>query len=247
MLCGGRWIGSAPIDMSKPVAIVAAMRSELGPLLQGTKKRKVEGVELYELPSALVAIGGIGRSAGTRAAELVVREANPGLLISAGLAGALTPSLQPGDVVRAREVVDEATGERYETIGGDAVLVSALRVAGSRGKQRLAVNYSASAVDMEGAAVARIAKQHGIAFAALKAISDELEFPMPPMNGFVTPQGQLRVVAFAGYVAVRPKWWLPTLRLALNSRRASENLSAALEHLIQQHATISLTAEEHRL
>jgi adenosylhomocysteine nucleosidase len=245
--CNGRWIGSAPTDMSKPVAIVAAMRSELAPLLRGAKQRKLEGVELYDLPSALVAIGGIGRSAGTRAAELVVREATPGLLVSAGLAGALTASLRSGDVVRAREVIDEATGERYQTMGGEAVLVTALRVAGISDKQRLAASYSASVVDMEGATVARIARQRGIRFAALKAISDELEFPMPPVNGFVTPQGQFRAVAFAGYVAVRPKWWLPTVRLALNSRRASANLSAALEHLIQQHATISLNNQEYRL
>jgi adenosylhomocysteine nucleosidase len=232
--------------MSKPVAIVAAMRRELGPLLRGAAKREVNGVELYELPSALVAIGGIGRTAGARAADLVVREASPALLISAGLAGALTPSLKPGDMVRAREIIDEATGERYETIGGDAVLVSALRVAGIKGKQRLAASYSASAVDMEGAAVARVAKLHGIPFMAVKAISDELGFPMPPVSGFVTPQGQLRSAAFAAYVAVRPKWWVPTLRLALNSRRASQNLSAALQHLIEEYATNTLSTEEHR-
>lgn len=239
--CGGRWSGSAPTAMSKPVAIVAAMRSEVGPLVQGAKKRKIENVDLYELPSALVAIGGIGRDAASGAAELVVREAKPALLISAGFAGALTSSPRPGDVVRVREVVDEATGERYQTIGGDAVLVSALRVAGSKSKQRLATTYSASAVDMEAAAAARIAKQHGILFAAVKAISDELDFPMPPVSGFVTPQGQLRSAGFAAYVAVRPKWWVPTVRLAINSRRASENLSRALKHLIEQHVTTSLT------
>ncbi len=222
------------------------MRRELGPLLRGAAKREVNGVELYELPSALVAIGGIGRTAGARAADLVVREASPALLISAGLAGALTPSLKPGDMVRAREIIDEATGERYETIGGDAVLVSALRVAGIKGKQRLAASYSASAVDMEGAAVARVAKLHGIPFMAVKAISDELGFPMPPVSGFVTPQEQLRSAAFAAYVAVRPKWWVPTLRLALNSRRASQNLSAALQHLIEEYATNTLSTEEHR-
>jgi adenosylhomocysteine nucleosidase len=225
--------------MSKPVAIVAAMRSELGPLLRGAAKRECDGVELYDLPSALVAIAGIGHSAGTRAAESVVREAKPGILISAGLAGALSSSLKAGDIVRPREVVDEASGERYETIGGDALLVTALRVTGSKGKQRLAVSYSASAVDMEGAAVARIAKRHGIPFAAVKAISDELGFPMPPVNGFLTPEGQLRAGAFAAHVAVRPWWWLPTLRLALNSRRASRNLAAALQHLIEQHANVS--------
>ena len=231
--------------MSKPVAIVAAMSRELGPLLHGSSKRKLDGVELYDLPSALVAVGGMGRDASTRAAEAVVREASPVIMVSAGLAGALTPSLRPGDMVRAREVIDEATGERYETIGGDAVLVTALRVAGVRGKQRLAASYSASAVDMEGALVARIARQHRIPFMAVKAISDELVFPMPPVSGFVTPQGQLRTLAFTGYIAVRPKWWLPTIRLALNSRRASQNLSAALRHLIEEYAHTGL--KEHPL
>jgi adenosylhomocysteine nucleosidase len=225
--------------MSKPVAIVAAMRSELGPLLRGVAKRTQDGVELYELPSALVAIGGIGRSSGSRAAECVVRETKPGILISAGFAGALSPSLKAGDVVRAREVIDEATGDRYEAIGGDAVLVTASRVVESPGKRRFAARYSASAVDMEGAAAARVASQHGISFAAIKAISDELEFSMPPVNGFVGPEGDLRVGAFAAHVAVRPKWWLPTIRLALNSRRASRNLAVALEHLIRQYVTAS--------
>jgi len=213
------------------------MRSEVAPLLRGVTRRSIEGIELYELPTALVAIGGMGRNASTRAAELAVHEGKPGLLVSAGLAGALTPWLKPGDVVRAREVVDEATGERYPTAGGDAVLVTALRVAGFKGKQRLAASYSASAVDMEAALVARIAKRHGIRFEAIKAISDELRFDMPPVSGFVTAQGQMRAVAFAGYVAVRPKWWVPTVHLARNSRLASKNLSAALEHLIEQHAT----------
>lgn len=236
MRCGERWIGSAPTDMSKPVAIVAAMRSELGPLLRAAKKRHVAGVDLYDLPSALVAIGGIGRNAAARAGEMAVREAEPAILVSAGFAGALTPSLKAGHVVLAREVIDEATGQRYITIGGEAVLVTALRVAGMLGKRRLATSYSASAVDMEGAVVAQTAKQDGISFAAIKAISDELDFPMPPVSGFVTPLGQFRSAAFAGYVAVRPKWWVPTVRLAVNSRRASENLSAALEHLIEEHA-----------
>jgi adenosylhomocysteine nucleosidase len=202
----------------------------------------VDGVELCELPSALVAIGGIGRNAAARAAEVAVREAKPGLVVSAGLAGALTPSLRPGDLVHAREVVDEATGERYQAIGGEAVLVTAARVVGVSGKKGLAASYSASAVDMEAAEVARIAKQHGIPFEAVKAISDELEFPMPPVSGFVTAQGQFRTWVFAAYVAVRPKWWVPTVRLAVNSRRASQNLSAALEHLIREHVTaISLS------
>jgi adenosylhomocysteine nucleosidase len=222
--------------MSKPVAIVAAMRHELEPLQRHAKLRELDGVYLYELPSALLAVGGIGRKRAQRAAELAVREANPKLLVSAGIAGALTPDLKPGDVVHVRNVVDEATGEYYSTIGGNAVLVTASQVAGIQGKRRLASLFAASAVDMEGAAVANVAKQHGIPFAALKAISDELEFAMPPLGKFVDGRGQLHVLAFAGFVALRPKWWVPAARLAANSQLAIRNLAEALDHLIQGHA-----------
>ncbi len=228
--------------MYKPVAIVAAMRHELRPLERHAKLRELDGVHLYELPSALLAVGGIGRSNAQRAAELAVREAKPELLVSAGIAGALTPHLKAGDIVHISEVVDEATGEHYATTGGDAVLVTSSRVAGIQGKRRLATLYAASAVDMEGAAVARIAKERGIPFAALKAISDELEFPMPPLGRFVDGRGQFHELAFAAFVALRPMWWLPAVHLATNSQRAIRNLAEALKHLIQQH-TQAATSE----
>jgi adenosylhomocysteine nucleosidase len=211
------------------------MQSELASFLHGAPSRTVDAVEVYELPSALVAIGGIGRKAGERAAEVAVREASPKLLVSAGLAGALTPTLKAGEVISVREVIDQATGEQFHTMDGDAVLVTATRVTGIKGKRRIASEFAASAVDMEGAAVALVAKKHGIQFAALKAISDELEFPMPPVNSFVDPQGRFRTAAFAGHVALRPRWWGPVIRLARNSSLASKNLAEALEHLISQY------------
>jgi adenosylhomocysteine nucleosidase len=240
----GRSSGFAATAMSKPVAIVAAMRTELAPLLRGATSHTVDSVELYELSSALVAIGGIGRRAGERAAEVAVREGSPKLLVSAGLAGALSPTLRAGTVLCVREVIDQATGELYRAVDGDAVLVTAMRVTGIKGKKRIASECAASAVDMEGAAVAMVAKQHGIGFAAVKAISDELEFPMPPVNSFVDKQGRFRTAAFAGHVALRPKWWLPVMRLGLNSRKASKNLAKALEHLISQHVECDVSPAE---
>lgn len=224
--------------MSKPVAIVAAMRSEVADLLRGASRRTENGVELYELPSALVAIGGIGRNAAERAAEAAIREAHPTVLVSAGLAGALSPVLKAGEIVRMREVIDQVTGEHFRLSEGDGVLLSAMRITGRKGKKRLAAEFAASAVDMEAAAVASVAKQRGVRFAALKAISDELEFPMPHINSFVDPTGQLLTGRFVAHVAVRPKWWVPVVRLGLNSRKASQNLAKALEHLILQYTQV---------
>jgi adenosylhomocysteine nucleosidase len=222
--------------MHKPVAIIAAMPAEVAPLVRHSLRRSVAGVMLYELPSALIALGGMGRKPAQRAAEVALQEANPSLLVSAGFAGALAPGLQPGEVLTFREVADEATGEHYATTSGEAVLVSSPRVAGVNHKRSLAQSFAASAVDMEAAAVAEVARRHGIPFAAVKAISDDLEFPMPPVSGFIDRNGRLRAPAFLAHVAVRPKWWIPLLRLARNSGLASRNLGKFLQHLIQQHA-----------
>src|SRR5271157_6499872 len=95
----------------KPVAVVAAMRVELAPLLGNMHARQVNGVALFELAQALVAIGGIGEKCARRAAETAIEYAQPRLLLSAGIAGAISPSLKVGDVGRISEVVDVATGE----------------------------------------------------------------------------------------------------------------------------------------
>src|SRR5271166_1910162 len=117
--CGGRWSGFERTAMpDKPIGVVAALRTELAPLLRGRRAQRVEGVELFEVDSAVVALGGIGRMAGRRAAEALLHYARTELLVSAGLAGAASPQLKVGDVGWAREVVDAETGVRYSTQGG---------------------------------------------------------------------------------------------------------------------------------
>ena len=200
--------------MPKPIAIVAAMRSELAPLLRGMSPRVVNGVDLWELPWALVAIGGIGASAASRAAEFAIAEARPELLVSAGFAGALRTELKAGEVVQVGEVVDAANGMRFLADHGNLVLVSSSGVVGTADKNRLAAEFGADIVDMEAAAVAQVAIKRGLSFAAIKAISDELEFTMPPVNQFVDAAGKFDTREFAAHIALRPRWWIPVLQLA---------------------------------
>ena len=72
------------------------MPVELAPLLKGVKARRVDGVDLFELPQAMVAVGGIGEKYARHAAEVVIEHAQPTLLISAGIAGAISPELESG-------------------------------------------------------------------------------------------------------------------------------------------------------
>jgi hypothetical protein len=217
----------------KPIAVVAAMQVELLPLIGKVKAGQVDGVLLYELPGAMIAIGGIGEKQARRAAELVIERAEPKLLVSAGIAGAISPRLKVGDVGRIREVVDVATGERYSTRGGDWVLATSQDVSDAAEKQDLLTQYGADVVDMEGAAEAQVARERGLEFVAVKAISDEAAFVMPPLNRFIGGNGKFDTRQFLFYIALHPKWWSTLGKIRKNSKIASTNLCRELEHLIE--------------
>lgn len=216
----------------KGIAVIAAMRRELEPLLAGARGQSVQGVEFFELEHAVIVLGGIGRKAACRAAEAAVETYEPTMLISAGIAGALTATLKVGDVVHGSEVVDAESGVRFKLTGGQSVIVTVSTVSGPEEKRLLAERYKGDVVDMESAVVAEVARKRRTECKAIKAISDELEFEMPPVAGFVDANGQFETARFGAYIAMRPKWWSTVRDLNANSRIASMNLSHALEHLI---------------
>lgn len=216
----------------KAIAIVAAMPIELAPLLAKVRSQLVDEVEMFELSEAVVAIGGIGGNRARHAAEVVIEYAQPGLLLSAGLAGAISPHLKVGDVGWIREVIDVGSGERYLTSGGEWVLATSQEVSDATEKRSLLAKYGADVVDMEAAAAAQVAKEHGIDFAAVKSISDDAAFAMPPMNRFIDQNGKFVTRRFLGYLALHPKWWATLGKMRRNSKIASTNLCRAVQHLI---------------
>ena len=223
--------------MSLKVGIVSAMEREISWLLKNWKRgtirdgSKVFGV--WRSGSATYIASGIGREPGLLATRALVAGERPDILISAGFAGALTRNLSVGETIAPGTVIDGHTDERFPTQGGTGVLVSAAAIVDQCAKKQLEAQYAADAVDMEGAAVARVAQENGIPFCAVKSISDELGFAMPPFNAYVTPDGKLALERFAVHVAVRPAYWPSLVQLARNARKASLELSAALEHLLR--------------
>jgi len=229
----------------RKIGFIAAIREEITPLVRGWPSRDVvtDGYRflLFETRNAETAMAlvcsGIGAEHGRRAAEALIQEVHPTKIISVGYAGALTPTLKVADIVEARFVVNTADGSRTDTSSGQGTLVSSPVVAGRKEKQRLAETYGAIAVDMEGASAAVAAQAHGIDFAAIKAISDPLDFAMPPVQEFVSTRGQFRFVAFALHVMVRPWLWWRTIALARNSAKASRALCTAIaEYLRRENA-----------
>ncbi len=210
------------------VVIVAALEREVWPLIKNwhVANRTYDGrdFKFFEHEAKVLIFGGIGAEAGRRATEAAIQLYQPKLLISVGFAGALDPKLKVGNILIPAFVIDANHGSRFETGMGSGAVVSSPSIAGAGQKAKLAKAYAADAVDMEGAAVGRGAQTHGIPFMAVKSISDEFDFELPPMQKFVDSSGQFGNVAFAIFTAVRPWLWVKTFTLYRNCVRASESL-----------------------
>lgn len=180
--------------------------------------------KFFKRDGIVLVCGGIGTEASHRAAEAVINIYHPILIQSVGFAGALDPKMKVGNIFTPAHVIDGNDGSRIKVGAGTGTLLSVSTVAGVGQKEKFANDYGANAIDMEAAAVAHEAQSHGIRFQAVKAISDEYDFEMPPINRFIRSDGGFRSVSFAGFVAVRPWLWNKALRLARNSEQASRSL-----------------------
>jgi nucleoside phosphorylase len=223
------------VSTSQKVAIVAALEREIRPLIKSWRLREHHHAgrrfRFYESHNAVLTGGGIGAEPARRAAEAIIALYQPALIYSAGFAGALDGKQHIGDIIVPRRIINASDGSSIDTGQGEGILVSFASVATPEQKAKLADSYTAQAVDMEAAAVALAAQARGVRFGAVKAVSDECDFAIPAMDAFIDAEGQFKTTAFALFTAVRPWRWGMTLRLARNSRLASQALCSWIEHM----------------
>jgi adenosylhomocysteine nucleosidase len=226
--------------MMRCPGIIAALPREVTALVKGWERREVaKDVLVWTSGRAVVACAGMGATRVALAVEAAIHIMAVTDLISVGLAGSCDGKLRVGDVVRAGVVVDGVTGERFG--GGDLpqILVSAESVVSGREKTRLREAFGADAVDMEAAAVARIAWARGLGFQAIKTISDEADFEMEGLSQFLTADGQFREGAFALHAALRPAMWGKVIALGRNSGVAVAALTKELRSTLDWYETRS--------
>ena len=184
------------------VAIIAAMPGELKPLVRGWQHQTRNGVHLWQWKfdegEWIAACAGAGADAATRAFAETEKDGPIDLAISTGWAGSLRESLLRGEAYRIGGVIDVQTGERFSSSGwsNEPWVVTSPRVAGAMEKDRLASAYHAGLVDMEAAAIARIASMRNIPFYCVKGVSDGLSDHLPDFNRFITPLGQFQLGRF---------------------------------------------------
>ena len=202
----------------------------------------------------LLVESGVGFDNAARAAEMLIRDGHPDLLISTGFCGGIVPELQAGDVVVAKNIIianevgfeeipvllssigqifvarQEAIGKRV--VGGAFVSTSAImskkRLAGM-----LSGQYPNPVVEMESGAIAVIAAEHNIPLLAIRAVSDsaaeELGFSI---DEFCDPDMRRIRPYKVMLTALRKPCIIPQLvRLSCSSRKAAESITAALSRL----------------
>ena len=229
---------------ARPVFIAALRREVAGVLRKGgwqtDHSKHARNIHVYFKDDAVLAWAGMGAHRASLAVEAALALGPASELISVGWAGSCDSGVQPGAVIQPGIVIDAMTGERFflselSTTDAAQIVVSVTSPAGAVTKHRLGISYSASAVDMEAATVARIAHAHNIPFSAIKAISDGVDFELEEIGQFSTSDGQFEEAAFAFYVVPRPWLWKSVLSLAKGSKLAAEHLGAEIEAHIQQH------------
>ncbi|HUB30483.1 MAG TPA: hypothetical protein VL967_12335 [Terracidiphilus sp.] len=220
-------------------ALIAALPGELKAIVRGWKHQRRNGVDVWNHRDEdlwVAACAGTGQPAATRAFAAIEEDAPVDLVFSIGWAGALKPNLAPGSAHNVAGVIDARTGERFrcDAYAGDLWLVTSPTVAGYAEKLRLAAAYPAALVDMEAAAIARLAAMRGIPFYAVKGISDPLNAKLPDLNRFITPDGRFQTASFVLYSLFRPGYWPSLLQMGENSRKASQSMAELLVSFLDE-------------
>lgn len=228
------------------IAIIAALPGELKAFLnENAKERWVYerrgNVRLWRLTwpkdqgEWITACAGMGQDAATRAFAEIEKDGPVTRVVSAGWAGALNEEFEVGHAYKAAGVIDLRTGERFPAAGVDHSgpwLVTSPGVAGIADKHRLAAEYHAGLVDMEAAAIARLAAMRGIPFECIKGVSDGVSDGfgenLPDFNRFISPNGQLGLARLLFFVLPRPWYWPGLVRMGENSNKASQSLAGLL-------------------
>jgi adenosylhomocysteine nucleosidase len=184
----------------------------------------------------VVAIGGGTASGAAEAASRLVRDGATAL-VSFGLAGGLDPALRPGMVVVPDTVVaggrrfaaDAGLAVRFGGLTGHCLLAGDAIAADAEAKRGLYAATGAQAIDLESGSVARMAFEHRLPFAVVRAICDPAERDLPPAALVALDQaGAIGLLAVLRSVARRPAQ-IPGLlalgRDAARARRALQGVS----------------------
>tara|TARA_B100000959_G_scaffold198135_1_gene207239 strand:- start:178 stop:951 length:774 start_codon:yes stop_codon:yes gene_type:complete len=211
--------------------------------------------------SLMLVQGGIGRDNAIRATSCLLESTSVDLLISAGIAGGIRQGLNVGDLVVAehvgytrqvdfdveklqlesdfvcKEEIIQLARQCSSVIESKLHLGNLLTVdkviSKASTKRRIGEQNSFLAVEMESAAVAEVACERGVEFAAIRSISDDIDDDLHlDYDNMISDEGKVKVGNIALSVLKNPQKLALLSRLNKQTRSAAKSLAYFMTKLI---------------
>jgi len=249
-------VAISPSDESI-IALAGALPIEISGIrgLGTFKKSRLDWLKTYRGDihgkGVVLFVSGVGGARAYEAARYVTRNFPLSAYISIGLSASLDPSLQPGDVVIGESVapVDDPADSRIASDAGllevaksalaglpgcrfGGLVCSAKVVTSAKEKSDIAASSGCLALDMESYGAARAAREAGVPFLAIRAVSDALDEDLPVDFNRFTSYGKMDWPRFLAHVITHPQVIPPLMKLGGNSRKAVRNITGAVGKLI---------------
>jgi adenosylhomocysteine nucleosidase len=246
--------------MADRIGLLAAMPQETRALLRqvlGWKRSSIGRLPAYSLSiagySCTLVTSGMGGRRAHHAARLLIETIHPHWIVSFGIAGAVEADLDIGDVVLpgacytwdgdrlgAQTTLATWSGAAIDVArqsfivpGRRVFLGTAITTTGSQPGLGQLGNLPHPVLEMETAAIARVADENGIPALSLRAISDGPRAPIPIDLGEVMDEdANLMPGKMIQAVLRDPKILLKSRQMLRNTTLASENAAMTLKTIL---------------
>jgi len=201
---------------------------------------------LTQLPGGhWLTVSGAGPAHAARAATRLLEQGVAGL-VSWGCAAALNPGLRPGDLLLPKRILAadgevlaippdwrdrfaRATADRIGVCSGILVESNGL-VADVAAKQSIHAITGADGLDMESSALARVARDAGLPFLAVRAVADHARMGLPDcVTAALDGRGAVHLPTLLGHALRRPTQFVHLIRLGWAFGAAMRTLRLAAQ------------------
>lgn len=227
------------------------------------RKERLNGFSLYTFSvngtTCRLIESGIGTRRAEAAFETLIAVEIPDVVVSFGFCGAVLPSMAVGDVAMAgscvpyegntadmtkeiairppREIL-ENQGEIGRNHGFSVKLCEFITSARLLNKNelrgRLPEGIESPVLDMETWGLARMARDQGIPFLAVRAVSDGDDEELPfCMEEFLDKEMKIRITKVMAAIIARPGIIAQLMRLGINAGVAGTNMAVAVKGLLE--------------
>lgn len=224
------------------VGVLAPMPSELRPVVKVMGLRRPDGAAFHTGRVGRVDVvasrTGMGFALATQATERLLDAEAVDHVLVVGIAGGIGPS-RVGDVLVPATVTDRGTGRAYAASplgrSSSGSISSSDEFLVDPGRVDVLVGEGVLALDMETAAVAAVCEARGVAWSAVRVVSDlATDHPDDSVLALADADGSPRVADGLKFMARHPGRIPLLLRIARDSTRAAK--AAAVEAAAQLRA-----------